>query len=154
MSKRINLRDCVRRLIRNWAVPVGCGLFFLFILRFVFIIGYVPTVSMEPTIKTGSFIMGFRIVGDLKRGDIVIFERNGMITIKRIVALPGDTVYIDENGNVFTNITVKDKSPVLLVPEGKYFVLGDNSECSIDSRYWSDHFISRSQIIASLCQPL
>jgi signal peptidase I len=148
MNKKTSLQKRISRLIRNWAVPVGCGLLFLFLLKFVLFFGYVPSVSMEPTIRSGSFIFGVRILGELKRGDVVIFEHCGMILVKRIIALPGDTVYIDEAGSVFINAVTTDPSFMQLVPEEKYFVLGDNIEYSTDSRYWSDPFIMRSQIIA------
>ena len=45
--------------------------------RFVLIIGYVPSASMEPTLKEKSYILGVRIHGDLKVGDIIIFEHEG-----------------------------------------------------------------------------
>jgi len=150
MNKKTSLQKRISRLIRNWAVAVGCGLLFLFLLKFVLFLGYVPSASMEPTIKSGSFIFGVRILGELKRRDVVIFEHCGMILIKRIAALPGDTVYIDEAGSVFINEMITNQVFVLLVPKEKYFVIGDNYEYSIDSRYWSDPFISRSEIIARM----
>lgn len=55
--------------------------------RFVLIIGYVPSASMEPTLKEKSYILGLRIYGDLAVGDIIIFEYNDTTIIKRIAAI-------------------------------------------------------------------
>ena len=99
-------------------------------------IGYVPSESMEPTLKSGSYIIGSRIYGELKTGDIIIFEHDGKMLVKRIAATEGER--ITENG--FTYI----------VPKGSYFVMGDNWDNSFDSRYWSDPFVVKTEIIAKL----
>ena len=134
MSKKANLRNRIRRLIRNWAVPVGCGLFFLFLLQYVFFIGYVPSASMEPTIKEGSLIIGTRLAGDLQRGDVVVFERGNVLMVKRIAGIPGDVVVV---GN-----------KTVAVPEDSYYLLGDNEALSCDSRYWDEPFVAKDQVIA------
>lgn len=136
MKNKKDLRSFLRRLVINWAVPVGCGLIFLFLLKFVFFFGYVPTASMEPAIKEESFILGFRLISELKIGDVVIFDHDGQLLVKRIAALPGDTVAI--NGEA------------LIVPDMHYFMLGDNAEASVDSRCWEAPFVERSYIIALL----
>ena len=136
MKKQQNLRSIVRRLVKNWAVPVGCGLVFLFLLRFAFFFGYVPSASMEPAIKEGSFILGIRLVGELKLGDIVVFEHEGFLLTKRIAALPGDSVVIGDE--------------TALVPDDCYFMLGDNDDVSLDSRFWDDPFVERTAIVALL----
>ena len=71
----------------------GAGPFLL--LRFIFLIGYVPSESMEPTIHEGSLIVGYRLYDKLNRGDVVIFQKDGKLQVKRIVGLPGDTIYWD-----------------------------------------------------------
>lgn len=134
MKEKKDLQDRIRRLIQNWAAPVGCGLLFLFLLRFVFFIGFVPTASMEPTIKEGSFIFGVRITGELKNGDIIIFEHEGRLLVKRIAGMPGDIVVAEDS--------------VLTVPIDCYYVLGDNAKASLDSRYWVEPFVPAVRIIA------
>lgn len=129
----------IHTLIKNWAVPVGCGLLFLFLLKCVFFVGYVPTDSMEPAIHEGSLIIGIRIFSVLDRGDIVVFEHEGRLLVKRIAATPGDAV--------------KDEQKIMFVPAGQYFVLGDNSTASFDSRCWDQPFISREKIIARILLP-
>jgi signal peptidase I len=91
---------------------------------------------MEPTIKAESFIFGVRLVGELNVGDVIVFEHDGHLLVKRIAALPSDTVVID--------------GEALTIPDGCYFMLGDNAEASIDSRYWDEPFVERAKIIAVL----
>jgi signal peptidase I len=116
----------------------------------VFFIGYVPTESMEPAIKTGSFIFGYRITGEVKQGDIVVFSSEGFMLVKRAAAVPGDMVYIDDNGIISINEESPDAAMILCVPDGCYFMLGDNAENSNDSRSWEEMFIRKNQIIAKI----
>ncbi|MDR1537195.1 MAG: S24/S26 family peptidase [Clostridiales bacterium] len=52
-----------------------------------FFVGYVPAASIDPAIRKDSFIFGVRVVGDLERGDVVAFEYEGRVLVKRIAAL-------------------------------------------------------------------
>ena len=104
--------------------------------KYILFIGYVPSESMEPTLKAGSYIIGSRIYGELKTGDIIIFEHDGKMLVKRIAATEGER--ITENG--FTYI----------VPKDSYFVMGDNRNNSFDSRYWAEPFITSNEIQAKL----
>ena len=58
------------------------------LLKTVLFLGYVPSASMEPTIASGSYILGTRLFGELERGDVVIFFQNGRCLVKRIAAVP------------------------------------------------------------------
>ncbi len=104
--------------------------------KYVLFIGYVPSESMEPTLKAGSYIIGSRMYGELKTGDIIIFEHDGKMLVKRIAATAGER--ITENG--FTYI----------VPKGSYFIMGDNRNNSLDSRYWAEPFISEYDVKAKV----
>ena len=104
--------------------------------KYFLFIGYVPSESMEPTLKARSYIIGSRIYGELKTGDIIIFEHDGKMLVKRIAATEGER--ITENG--FTYI----------VPKGSYFVMGDNRNNSFDSRYWAEPFISKCDVKAKV----
>ena len=116
--------------------PIVCTVAALIILRTLFLIGYVPSASMEPTLKQGSIIIGCRIFSDLKTGDIIIFEHEGRLLVKRIAASPGETV--------------EGLASSTTVPAQCYFVLGDNAESSYDSRYWNDPFVKKDSIMAKL----
>ena len=119
-----------------WLIPVFVAALTVVLMKTVFFIGYVPTSSMEPTLKKESIIFGVRIFDDLKTGDIIVFTKDGNVLVKRIVAVAGETITI--NGVSYT------------VPENSFFVLGDNRECSIDSRYWEEPFISLGMLVAKI----
>lgn len=139
----------MKRAIRFLSIPLLCGLGVFLLFRFVLFLGYVPSASMEPTIPADSLIVGNRLYGELQRGDIVIFERNGTCLVKRIAAVPGDTVYLDDRAyTVSVNTELECTTRVLKVPEGSYFMLGDNAAVSVDSRYWNLPWISKTDIIA------
>ena len=119
-------------------VPALCAAAVLLLFRFVFLIGYVPTESMEPTLEKCSYIIGFRLYSDLRVGDIVIFRHENKLLVKRIAAAPGDR--IERNGSEVT------------VPEYSYYVLGDNPSNSYDSRFWTEPFVPQEDIVAKLIQ--
>lgn len=119
-----------------WLIPVFVAALTVVLMKTVFFIGYVPTSSMEPTLKKESIIFGVRVFDDLKTGDIIVFTKDGNVLVKRIAAVEGETITIE--GVSYT------------VPENSFFVLGDNRECSIDSRYWEDPFISLEMVVAKI----
>lgn len=136
--------------VKPWMLPVGLTLIFVLILRFVLLVGYVPTPSMEPTLRQNSIIVGTRLFGELKTGDIIVFQKDGVLVVKRIAGCPGERIDL-------TKISYMDSVPipifeqeVITVPENAYFVLGDNSQNSWDSRYWEDPFISAEEIVAKV----
>jgi signal peptidase I len=102
-------------------------------------------------------------VSDPERGDIIVFkypEDETKDFIKRIIALPGETieirdkvVYIDGQPldepyvrhTKHTMEPVRDNFGPYTVPEGRYFVMGDNREASHDSRWWGP--VKREKIV-------
>ena len=121
-------------------IPIVVTLVVLVLFHSIFMLGYVPTESMEPTLETGSLILGLRIFDELETGDIIIFRRDGSYLVKRIAACAGDT--IDHQNSIVT------------VPDNCYYVLGDNAENSHDSRYWADPYVSHEDVIAKLLMPI
>ena len=120
----------------KWLLPAFVLVTTVLLFRFVFFVGYVPTGSMEPTIHKGSYILGCRIFGEPKVGDIIVFEHEGKQLVKRIAAVGGDVV--------------EHKGRRLIVPQGYFYVLGDNPDNSCDSRYWLRPFVSYGQVVGVL----
>ena len=106
--------------------------------------------SMYPTLKHGEIMIvnkwSYRFSGDPERFDVVIchFPNRGNTNfVKRIIGLPGDTVevkdgYLIVNGVIYAEKFLHER-PVenfgpYTVPEGQYFVMGDNRNNSNDSR--------------------
>ena len=119
-----------------WLIPILAALLVSLLFQTVLLIGYVPTASMEPTLEEGSYILGLRPYGDLKTGDIVIFEHEERLLVKRIAASGGEEIAVD--------------GIRYIVPDGHYLMLGDNAENSYDSRYWEVPYVSEEAIVAKL----
>lgn len=119
---------------------------------------YIPSDSMAPTITKGDRLIVERIhnTDDIKRDDIVIFYSDELkeTIIKRVIGLPGDHIVIHNgivniNGNdIQEDYINKDNkyNGKFDVPEGKFFLLGDNRPTSSDSRYWLNHYIGKESI--------
>ena len=134
--------------VSRFPVPILLTLLTLLVFRMVLFIGYVPSASMEPTLQAGSFIIGSRFIGDPGKGDIIVFYHDGKLLVKRIAACPGEIIDRSEL-SYMTSVPIPTwDDPELIIPEGCYFVLGDNSQDSFDSRYWDDPFVRTCDIVA------
>lgn len=138
---------------RTWVIPICLTLFVFLLMKAVFLFGYVPTASMEPTLPEGSYILGLRIYGELEKGDIIIFQHDGKLLVKRIAALPGEEIRWDELSYADSMLRPNREESCTKVPEGCFFVLGDNAEVSYDSRYWTDPFVKLEEITAKMILP-
>lgn len=125
----------------------------------------VPTLAMEPTIQQGERVIG-RLSEDYRlhvnRFDLALFQSSkipGQIFVKRVIGLPGEHVTVGAegiriNGEELALPEAVDRSGLelkpcdLLVPSDSFFILGDFTPSSLDSRYIGP--IPRSDILGYL----
>lgn len=136
--------------VKPWSVPICLTLLCYVLLQHVFLLGYVPSASMEPTLQEGSFIFGLRIFETPTVGDIIVFAKDGTLQVKRIAAVPGDQIELTKLEYMDSLPIPNWSDPLLTVPAGHFYVLGDNTQNSYDSRYWENPFIAEEQIAAVL----
>ncbi|MCI8463546.1 MAG: signal peptidase I [Lachnospiraceae bacterium] len=124
--------------------------------------------SMEATLSEGDNLIVDKITyrfSDPKRFDIIVFPfryQENTYYIKRIIGLPGETVQIDDDGNIYIDgellqesfgrevirpETVGIASEPVVLGDDEYFVMGDNRNNSTDSRTEIVGNIHRSEII-------
>ena len=164
IKKKSTARDLVEYLITLGIVVAAVFL----VNSFILVNMRIPSESMENTIMKKDQVFGFRLAylnNDPERFDIVVFkfpDDESQYFIKRIIGLPGETVHI-RDGKVYINDSTEplddsftpepqneepgNEELVFEVPENSYFVMGDNRNCSNDSRYWTNHYVSRDKII-------
>ena len=157
--------------IISWVQILVIASLIAFVLnRFIIANSRVPSASMENTIMTHDRVIGSRLsyyFTDPERGDVIIFYFPDDITektyyVKRIIGMPGETVDI-RDGHVYINgsdtpldepyIREEMETPVELhyeVPEGCYFMMGDNRNYSADSRFWHNTYVKREKIVAKV----
>lgn len=151
-----SLRSTVSVLLVVAAVAVLIATLFLPILQ-------ISGDSMSPTMEHDEIVVLLKR-REFDRGDLIGFYYQGKILLKRVIALPGDEVVIDAEGNVYVNkelleepyVTAKGLGDCDLefpykVPETGYFVLGDRRSNSVDSRNSVVGAISQEDIIGKVC---
>lgn len=154
--------------ILDWLKVILAAVAISFILNnFVIVNAQVPTGSMENTVMTKDRVFAFRLsylFENPQRGDIVVFplpDDESQNYLKRIIGLPGDTVEI-KDGKVYINNSEEPLQEDYLkekptgdygpyeVPENSYFMLGDNRNISLDSRYWEHTFVKKNKIMGKV----
>lgn len=149
--------------ILDWSRVILTALMFGFLISNKLIANaQVPTGSMENTIMPESRIIINRLAyisEEPERGDIIsfFFPDDGKTNfLKRIIGLPGETVsgkdgyvYIDEVKleEFYLKEPMEGEFGPFTVPEDSYFVMGDNRNNSWDSRYWTDSFVEKKEIV-------
>lgn len=144
----------------------------IFIRTFFLGVYTIPTGSMLDTLQIGDFILVNKLAYKFskpKHDDIVVFEfpLNPKVDyIKRVIGVPGDVIEIKDkvvyrNGEklepTYTrfvegyHLGISDNVDKFTVPDGYYFMMGDNRDNSLDSRFWGyvkeDAIIGKAFII-------
>ncbi|MCD7771183.1 MAG: signal peptidase I [Oscillospiraceae bacterium] len=149
------LRTTVYALIVVAAVAVLLATLFLPVLQ-------VSGSSMEPTLSDDDIILLIK-TDNLQTGDLIGFYYQNKLLLKRVIGVAGDTIDIDEEGNVTVNGELLDEPYVTnksigecdidlpyQVPENRVFVMGDNRATSIDSRSSAIGCIEEDQIVGKV----
>jgi signal peptidase I len=124
----------------------------------------IPSESMEPTIRRGEYIFVDSRAYSKARpipGDLIVYRSGSTQYLKRVAAAPGDT--IASRANHVTLNGVSENAPYvhhsgpynlesarfgpITIPPQKYFVLGDNRDRSLDSRFPQVGLIDESNIV-------
>ena len=161
-----DMKDIMKEILSTLIyLVVIFGLTFLFI-TFVAQRTEVSGQSMEPTLHDGDSLLVDKLsyrFSDPKRFDIVIFPYQygeKQFFIKRVIGLPGETVRVDHEGNIYINDEIlsenygaeRIKDPgradtAVTLSEGEFFVMGDNRNHSMDSRDISVGNIQKKDIM-------
>lgn len=149
--------------IIEWVKAIGFALVLALLIRnFIFEPMIVPTGSMIHTIEINDRILVNKFIyrfKNLKRGDVVVFkypDDPSQTFVKRLIGVGGDVIEIKDgllylNGEpveepYISEVMAGDYGPYE-VPEGHYFMMGDNRNSSKDSRAWKHKYVSRDMIV-------
>ncbi len=163
------MKEKTKRLIQEYIESLLIAAVLALIIRSFIITPFkIPTGSMEPTLLPGDKIFVNRFIYRMhepQRGDVIVFrypEDPRRDFIKRLVALPGENIEIADGKVVIDGKMIDTPGPFqniyyynrgiygaantqITVPRDCYFVLGDNSSSSRDSRYWG--FIPKKLLV-------
>ena len=155
----------------EWVEPFIAAVILALVIRTFFVQPFkIPTGSMRPTLREGDRILVNKLLyrfREPERGDVVVFKYppdRKRDFIKRLVAGPLEMVAIEDghlrvdgervtDPEIFNDIFYYNKEDwpygrsgvTVAVPEERYFVLGDNSANSSDSRNWG--FVHRQDLL-------
>lgn len=104
--------------------------------------------SMYPNFNDGDILVYSRLYNKMDYGDVIIFQKDHLDYVKRVVGKPGDTISISDSGIVLVNHSPlvldglmvlgltepRELKNELVLHKDEYFVLGDNRTVSLDSR--------------------
>ena len=117
---------------------------------------------MVPRISPGDMLLFFRYSDSILADDIIIYKAGGMAHVGRVVAKGGDSVEVAAEGGLYINGNYKSESEIyfstyryedyveypIQLEEGQYFVLADNRENALDSRYYGP--VSKQQVLGEV----
>lgn len=149
--------------ILNFLIIITFIISLIIIINVYFIPIYeIKGTSMDPTFKRNDVVAVLK-GKTIERNDIIAFDYNGKILIKRVIGVGGDKISITEDGKVFVNdkelienyaINIGDgvntQDYPFTVPADSYFVLSDNRKESFDSRNINLGSISQNQVIGKI----
>ena len=153
--------------ILSWIFGVAAAIFLgIMTVNFVGTSTSIVGSSMEPALFNGEEVLLNKIIYQFsapKRGDVIAFHPNGdentHLYVKRIVALPGETIQIKQgsvyiNGEMHAMDTETNEAGVaadlIELKDDEYFVMGDNRENSEDSRSANIGNVSREMIVGKV----
>lgn len=123
---------------------------------------HIDSSTMEPTLAKGDVVLSMRF-SDYKNGDILAVECGNKILVKRCIAVGGQTVDIDRQGNVYVDGDPIDEPYIInralgnctaklpyKVAEGSYFCMGDNRYLSLDSRSTTVGAIEQEKVVGKV----
>ncbi|OGE13270.1 signal peptidase I [Candidatus Curtissbacteria bacterium RIFCSPLOWO2_12_FULL_38_9] len=155
MDNKNNLITTLKEIIQTAFISFGI---FLFVYIFLVQPHRVQGISMQPNFESGELLLTEKISYHFSKpnlNDVIVFQApigNKADFIKRIIALPGDTIKL-EDGKVIVNGSEVEENYInsktngntaVLLGKDEYFVLGDNRSSSSDSRTFGP--IKRSSI--------
>jgi signal peptidase I len=163
-----------KRELMEWLISLIIVIAVAFVVRtFIFRTVMIKGTSMEPNFVHGDIVLvnelKYRFI-EPKRGDVIVCgydDVNGESIIKRVVALSGETIEFRENDSKNYDVYINGqklqedyiKEPTefygeiqgtYTVPDGCYFVMGDNRQNSTDSRWSSIGAIKRKNIVGKV----
>lgn len=165
-AKKKKMKAIAREILSNSLFLLVVLVLTLLIVKYVGQRTVVVGDSMETTLQNGDNLIvdkiGYRF-HDPERFDVIVFPfeyKDETYYIKRIIGLPGETVRIDDDGNIYINDVILEEhfgAETMIDPglayggitlgENQYFVLGDNRNHSSDSRVPSVGLIEKEDII-------
>ncbi|MBI5787905.1 MAG: signal peptidase I [Candidatus Schekmanbacteria bacterium] len=151
-----------KSIVREYAEALIVAVVLALVIRTFIVQAFkIPSGSMLETLQIGDHILVNKFIyyfTDPKRGDIIVFkypENPSRDFIKRVIGLPGETLQVKDqvvyiNGQPLSEaytchelgidpelfIRPRDNFGPVTIPQNQYFMMGDNRDSSMDSRYW------------------
>lgn len=161
----MDLKSLTKKIIDELLIPaivgIAVGLIFNLFIGFTSVNG----LSMYPTLEHKDFLVMNKITtNNITNGDIIVFDttpdakyKEKIYYIKRVIAKEGDHIVIKDGKVIVNDVELKENYTDgsvtegdinITVPQGKYFVLGDNRDGSSDSRVFG--LVSHENIVGKV----